>query len=234
MDYIEFCFERGVLKVATGENRWTLKSGRKSWFFFNSGAFDDGNSLEVMGDAYANAIVDSGVEIDMVFGPSYKGTPIAVAAAGALARKGVNVKWTTDRKEEKSYGDATGASETREGRARRLFVGAKPYDGVRLCIADDVITDGATKEEAVTKIDSVAEVSYAALVVACDRQEKNHEGVIAGPAFAEKHGMEFVAVVTATDVIDYLCETGRMGTELETEIRDYNSKYCAYDLSVLR
>ena len=227
-EFIEFCFEKGVLKVATGDNKWTLKSGRKSWWFFNAGAFDNGEALEKEGNAYANTILDGGITADTLYGPAYKGIPIAVAVSMVLHAKGKTVGYTFDRKEEKLHGEATGAN-----RAKKMFVGMRPYPGMKVIIIDDVVTNGASKDECAAKMNSVADVKYVACIVMCDRQEKNDEGVLTSEAMAKKYG-RFMAVINASDVVKYLVEEGKMTPELKVEIVDYNNKHGAYDLSCMK
>ncbi len=223
--FINYCFDKGIIKTATGEERFKLKSGRLSWFFFNAGAFDEGEGLKKMGEAYANAMLEAGVEGDVLYGPAYKGIPIAAAASIALAGRGVDVGYVFDRKEEKGHGEGTKAE-----KAKKLFVGRRPKDGMRVVLLDDVITTGGTKEEAIKKMDSVADVEYAALVVLCDREEKDEEGRLATERMRETYGMEVVSVISATDVVNYLEGAGEMSGELRAEVKDYNEKYGAYNL----
>ena len=153
-DFIKFCLEFEALRF--GE--FTLKSGRTSPYFFNAGQFKTGEAMMKLGEAYADAILQSGVEFDMIFGPAYKGIPLATTTAIALARKGRDVPFCFNRKEKKDHGE--GGS----------IVGA-PLKG-RVLVVDDVITAGTAIRESVQILKGSAECKLAGVVISLDRQEK--------------------------------------------------------------
>jgi orotate phosphoribosyltransferase len=139
---------------------FTLKSGRKSPYFVNAGQLRSGDAITRLGRAYAARLRAADVACDLVFGPSYKGVPLAVATASALAASGRDVGYTFDRKEAKDHGEG--------GR----FVGTQPADGMNVVVVDDVITSGISVREAVDLVRSTADVNVTAVVIAVDRQER--------------------------------------------------------------
>ena len=153
-DFIEFAIQAGVLRF--GE--FTLKSGRTSTYFFNAGLFNTGEHLAKLGRCYAQAIVDSGIDFDVLFGPAYKGIPLAAAASIALAEQhGKNIPWCFNRKEAKDHGEGGN------------LVGS-PLVG-RILVIDDVITAGTAIRESVDIIKS-AGAELVGVVIALDRQER--------------------------------------------------------------
>jgi orotate phosphoribosyltransferase len=188
-DFIEFALAHEVLKF--GE--FTLKSGRKSPYFFNLGAVDTGSGLAALGRFYADAIVGSGIEADVLMGPAYKGISIAAAAAVQLAEHhGVDMPWCFNRKEVKGHGEGG------------LIVGA-PLAG-RVLLVDDVITAGTAIGEAADVIAS-AGAELIGIIVAIDRQERGPSGTSAVAHVAQETGAEVRAIVTLADVVDYLRTT---------------------------
>ena len=152
-NFLELAIKLGVLKF--GE--FTLKSGRKSPYFFNAGLFNTGQAVADLSQYYANAIVDSGIEFDMIFGPAYKGIPLATQSAAALAEHHqINKPFSYNRKELKKHGEGG------------IIVGA-PLDG-RVLIIDDVITAGTAVREAFDLIEN-SNAKIAGLVISIDRQE---------------------------------------------------------------
>jgi orotate phosphoribosyltransferase len=185
-DFIEFALAHEVLTF--GE--FTLKSGRQSPYFFNLGAVDTGAGLAALGRFYADAIVGSGIEADVLMGPAYKGISIAAASAVQLAEQhGVDMPWCFNRKEAKDHGEGG------------LIVGA-PLAG-RVLLVDDVITAGTAIREAADLIaDSGAEL--VGIIVAIDRQERGSDGKSAVAQVASDFGVDVRALVTLSDVIAYL------------------------------
>ncbi|MDR3225825.1 MAG: orotate phosphoribosyltransferase [Clostridiales Family XIII bacterium] len=171
MDFIEFLISAGALRFGD----FTLKSGRRSPYFINAGAFDTGEKLARLGSFYAARIhdaIDAGdiPEPDTIFGPAYKGIPLAAAAAGALARDfGVDTGYTFNRKEAKDHGE--GGS----------FVGRQLKDGDRIVIVDDVITAGTAVREIVPLIRAEADVTICGLILSVDRMERGR-GALPGEA----------------------------------------------------
>jgi orotate phosphoribosyltransferase len=188
-DFIEFALAHDVLKF--GE--FTLKSGRTSPYFFNLGAVDTGSGLASLGRFYADAIVGSNIEADVLMGPAYKGIAIAAASAVQLAEQhGIDMPWCFNRKEEKDHGEGG------------LIVGA-PLAG-RVLLVDDVITAGTASGEAADII-AAAGAELVGIIVAIDRQEHGPGGSSAVVQVAESTGAEVRAIVTLADVVAYLQTT---------------------------
>jgi len=190
-EFVEFCISQGALSF--GE--FKLKSGRISPYFFNAGLFNSGYAIERLGYHFAKKISDTlqPNEYDMVFGPAYKGIPLAVATSIALSHEfEIDKPYCFNRKEAKEHGDMG------------VFVGAQPKDGDRIVLVDDVFTTGGAKEEAIAQLSSVAKVSIAGVFIALDRQEKNEAGENSIKAFEEKYTTKVHAVANATEIFDYL------------------------------
>jgi orotate phosphoribosyltransferase len=184
-DFIAFACERGVLRF--GE--FTTKAGRLSPYFFNAGLFNDGASLARLADFYARAIVASGIGFDVLFGPAYKGIPLAATTAVALAGMGRNIPFAFNRKEAKDHGE--GGS----------LIGA-PLAG-RVLIIDDVISAGTSVRESVELIRAAGAVP-AGVVIALDRQERGQGSLSAVQEVAQNYGMPVIAVATLQDLIAFL------------------------------
>lgn len=179
---------RGALKFGQFE----LKSGRISPYFFNAGSFNRGSDLALLGECYAAAIVASGIEFDVLFGPAYKGIPLASAVAIALANHhGRDVPWCFNRKEKKAHGEGG------------QLVGA-PLDG-KVLIIDDVITAGTAIREAIDIIKTAGGDPVAA-VIALDRQERGEGELSAAQEVTKAYGMQVQSIVTLDNLISYLRE----------------------------
>jgi len=200
--------ERGVLRFGD----FTLKSGRKSPYFFNLGSIDDGAGLAMLGAAYANAIVSSGRALpDVIFGPAYKGIPIAVATAFALHRDHrVAVGVAYNRKEAKTHGEGGNMV----GHALRG----------RVLIVDDVMTAGTAVTEAASLV-AQSEGELVGVLVALDRQESVAPGRTAVMQMAETLRAPVFAIATLADVIAYLDSRGAYADSL-VQIRAYQRDYC--------
>lgn len=200
--------ERGVLRFGD----FTLKSGRKSPYFFNLGSIDDGAGLAMLGAAYATAIVASGrILPDVLFGPAYKGIPIAVATAVALHRDhGRSVGVAFNRKEAKTHGE--GGS----------LVGHSLRG--RILIVDDVMTAGTAVTEAATLVRE-ADCQLIGVLVALDRQEIVAPGQTAVAQMTQELGAPVFAISTLADVIAYLDSRGGYADSL-VQIRAYQREYC--------
>jgi orotate phosphoribosyltransferase len=218
--FVDFLVERGAFRLGT----FTLKSGRVSPTFVNTGLVADGEGLLRLGEAYAARLLDAvGAEgFDSVFGPAYKGVPLAVATVVALARDGVVKPYLFDRKEEKAHGEEAAA----KADAASLLVGHRPAPGERIALVDDVLTDGATKREALALLESLVEgVRFPALVVAVNREEVGPDGTDAASRFTAQTGVPVHAVVTMTELLSHLEATGRLEGEALARSRDYLSRY---------
>ena len=190
LDFVTFAVESGVLRF--GE--FKTKAGRMSPYFFNAGLFNDGAKLGRLAEFYARRLVDSGLEFDMLFGPAYKGIPLAAAVAIELARLGKNVPYAYNRKEAKDHGE--GGS----------LVGA-PVQG-RVLIIDDVISAGTSVRESIAMIQA-AGATPCGVSIALDRQEKATENGTDAPYSAvqwveRQLGLRVCAIATLTDLLQYL------------------------------
>lgn len=183
-DFIASMIRQGVLRFGEFE----LKSGLRSPYFFNLGNVSGGAELAELGGFYADAIQASGLEFDVLFGPAYKGIPIAVATAIALAQRGRSVGAAFDRKEAKAHGEGG------------KLIGA-PLKG-RVLMVDDVVSDGATKAEAAAVIEAVG-AKLAGLVVALDRQEIVADGQTAVERLKGRLGTPVLSIAALPDVIAY-------------------------------
>ncbi|MDC8804587.1 orotate phosphoribosyltransferase [Halomonas pacifica] len=207
-EFIEFAIEQGVLRF--GE--FTLKSGRVSPYFFNAGLFKSGAALARLGRCYAQAIVDSGLDFDVLFGPAYKGIPLAATTAVALADgHDRDTPFAFNRKEAKDHGEGGN------------IVGADLAG--RILIIDDVITAGTAIGEVMQLIDG-AGARAAGVVIALDRQERGKGEQSAIQEVEARYGMPVVSIVTLDLVLEYLEE--HAGEELKAHaaaIRDYRARY---------
>ena len=191
-EFIEFMVESDVLKF--GE--FTLKSGRKSPFFMNAGAYVTGSQLKRLGQYYAKAIHEKyGDDFDVLFGPAYKGIPISVVTAVAFSKLyGKEVRYCSDRKEEKDHGADKGS-----------FLGSSLKDGDRVVMIEDVTTSGKSMEETVPKVKGAADVEIVGLMVSLDRMEVGKGGVkCALDEVHDLYGFETNAIVTMKEVIEHL------------------------------
>lgn len=188
-DFIDFLVETRALRF--GE--FTLKSGRKSPYFFNSGQFNTGEEIERLGYFYACAIREFDFEATLVFGPAYKGIPLCVATAIALRQRfDINASYGFDRKEVKEHGEGG------------WLVGKEPEPGDRVVLVDDVVTDGATKIQMIRRLNAACGARISGLVIALDRKEKNADGEDAVAALQTAAGVPVRSIVTIHDVLEYL------------------------------
>ncbi len=205
-EFIEFALEKQVLKF--GE--FTLKSGRKSPYFFNAGLFNTGRDLARMGRFYAAALVDSGIEFDVLFGPAYKGIPIATTTAVALAdHHDVDTPYCFNRKEAKDHGEGGN------------LVGSK-LEG-RVMLVDDVITAGTAIRESMELIQA-NKADLAGVLVAIDRQEKGKGELSAIQEVERDFGCAVISIVSLTDLITYLEQQGNNTEHLEA-VKAYRAQY---------
>ncbi|MBI2993548.1 MAG: orotate phosphoribosyltransferase [Gammaproteobacteria bacterium] len=205
-EFIEFAIAEDVLRFGD----FTLKSGRQSPYFFNSGLFDTGTSLLRLGRFYVNAIEQSGPPFDMLFGPAYKGIPLASAVAVVFAaERKRRVPYSFNRKEAKDHGEGG------------LLLGA-PLAG-RVLIIDDVITAGTSVNEAVSLI-RTADALPAGVVVCLDRQERGQAGRSALEEVEQRHGIPVISIVTLAHLIEYLEQRQDAGDRLRA-IREYRDRY---------
>ena len=203
--FLRLALEHGVLKF--GE--FTLKSGRISPYFFNLGLISTGAALRELGRAYALALQQSGVAFDMLFGPAYKGIPLAAAVGIALADAGRDVPWAYNRKEAKDHGEGG------------TLVGARPAG--RVVIVDDVLTAGTAMRESVQLLRAAGATPVAA-VIALDRQEQGPGGASAVAEMEREQGLRMIALVNVREMLEFL-ERERMPAQTVAAIRKYQAQY---------
>lgn len=191
-DFIDFMVESNVLKFGD----FTLKSGRRSPFFMNAGGYVTGSQLKRLGEFYARAIHDKyGDDFDVLFGPAYKGIPLSVVTAVAFSELyGKEIRYCSDRKEEKDHGADKGS-----------FLGSKLMDGDRVVMIEDVTTSGKSMEETVPKVRDAADVEIVGLMVSLDRMEVGKGGEkCALDEVKDLYGFETNAIVTMAEVVERL------------------------------
>lgn len=189
-EFIEFMVRSGVLTFGD----FTTKSGRKTPFFINTGHYDTGLKMTKLGSFYAQALqARMAGRFDCLFGPAYKGIPLAVATAMALAdHHGLDVPFTFNRKEVKDHGEGGG------------LVGHKLKDGERVVIVEDVTTAGTSVRESVEILGAAAKVELMGLVVSVDRQERGTGEKSALAELREQFGIETFAIVTLEEIVEHL------------------------------
>jgi orotate phosphoribosyltransferase len=205
-EFIDFAISAGVLRFGD----FTLKSGRSSPYFFNAGLFNTGEHLARLGRFYAEAISASDIRFDVLFGPAYKGIPLAAAASIALAdHHGSNVPWCFNRKEAKDHGEG----------GNLVGAGLKG----RILVIDDVITAGTAIRESVDIIQA-AGATLAGVVIALDRQERGTGRQSAIQEVEQTYGIRVASIVTLADLLDYLREQPGQD-EAVARIEAYRSAY---------
>ena len=203
--FIDFLIAQDVLKF--GE--FTLNSGRISPYFFNLGAVSDGAGFAELGRAYAQTIVDAGLEFDVLFGPAYKGIPIAVATATALAAQDVHVSVAYNRKEAKDHGEGG------------QLVGAEVTG--RVLLIDDVLTSGKAIRQSVDLI-AQTDAEIVGTVIALDRAELVAGEVTAVEALANDLQAPIVSIASVADIIERLADAADL--TLQQRMLDYQQQYC--------
>ena len=216
-DFVQFALDAGVLRF--GE--FKTKAGRMSPYFFNSGLFDDGAKIARLAGFYADRLVESGLEFDMIFGPAYKGIPLGATVAAELARRGRNYPFAYNRKEAKAHGEGGN------------LVGA-PLKG-RVLIVDDVMSAGTAARESIALIRAAGATPHA-IAIALDRQEKATEVGADGQVRDVDHsavqyvqrelGMQVCTIARLADLLHYL--TARSGGEFDSHrerVLAYRQRY---------
>lgn len=206
--------ESDVLKFGD----FTLKSGRKSPFFMNAGAYVTGSQLKKLGEYYAKAIHEHyGDDFDVLFGPAYKGIPLGVATVIAFSNLyGKEIRYCSNRKEEKDHGDAG------------ILLGSKIKDGDRVVIIEDVTTSGKSIEETFPIIEAQGDVEILGLMVSLNRMEKGlTSDKTAIDEIKEKYGFDANAIVSMDEVVEYLTAEGKLDDELKERIDKYYEEYGA-------
>jgi orotate phosphoribosyltransferase len=205
-DFITAALDNNVLKFGD----FTLKSGRKSPYFFNTGHFDSGSTLALLGKAYASAIVDHGLQFEILFGPAYKGIPIASAVAIAMFNEyNIDISFCFNRKEQKDHGEGG------------ITFGADLAG--RALIIDDVISAGTSVKESNTLI-SGSSAKLAGICVALDRQERGSNHLSAIQEVATSYDVPVISIISLADIIEFVAEVGEY-TEKIGAIRQYQKEY---------
>lgn len=214
-EFIEFLVRSGALRFGA----FTLKSGRTSPYFFNSGEFSRGEQIERLGYYYASAIQELETQPSVIFGPAYKGIPLSISAAIAFNHHfEQDVAYSFDRKEEKDHGEGG------------WMVGHVPVEGDRIVLVDDVVTDGATKVASIESLRESTEGEVTGLVIAVDRKERNSDGGNSVEALGEKTGVEVRSIITVYDILGHLPDREIDGQvplphEAAREIESYLGEY---------
>lgn len=217
-EFIKFMIDSDVLKFGD----FTLKSGRKSPFFMNAGAYVTGSQLMKLGEYYAKAIHDAyGDDFDVLFGPAYKGIPLSVATTIAYSRLfNKEIRYCSNRKEEKDHGDAG------------ILLGSRIKDGDRVVIIEDVTTSGKSMEETVPIVRAQGDITILGLMVSLNRMERGKGAKSALEEIKDLYGFETNAIVSMTDVVECLYNKevdGRViiDDELKGRIDAYYEEYGA-------
>ena len=189
-EFIEFMVESQVLKFGD----FTLKSGRKSPFFMNAGAYVTGTQLRKLGEYYAKAIHDNfGLDFDVLFGPAYKGIPLSVATTMAISELyGKDIRYCSNRKEIKDHGD------------KGILLGSPINDGDKVVIIEDVTTAGTSIQETLPIVKAQGDVDVLGLVVSVDRMERGQGEKSALMEIEENYGLKTTAIVTMAEVVEHL------------------------------
>ena len=205
--FVEFLIEREVLLFGDFE----LNSGRKSPYFFNLGNINSGEALRSLGEAYARTIIESDIRVDVLFGPAYKGIPIAVSTSMALGMMGSDVSFAFNRKEAKNHGEGGN------------IIGADIRQ--KVLILDDVLTSGKALKESIGILKSNGADVVGALV-ALDRDEIDENKRTARQLLEETEGINIISICSIKDVVSYL-EKDPERRHFAEKIRDYQSVYCS-------
>ncbi|MDE7097663.1 MAG: orotate phosphoribosyltransferase [Ruminococcus sp.] len=208
--FIRFMVDCGVLTF--GE--FTLKSGRIAPYFINCGNYKTGAQLAKLGEYYAECIHENNILVETLFGPAYKGIPLAVSAVVALSNKfGIDVSYCFDRKEAKDHGEGG------------MFVGKKLTDDEKVVIIDDVMTSGKALRESMPKLKSAADVDVTGMVITVDRQEKGTGELSAVQEVKEEFGVIVYPIVTMEDIINAIKDGIVDGKEYLDKMLEYRATY---------
>lgn len=215
-NFIRFMVDCGVLTFGD----FTLKSGRKAPYFVNTGNYKTGAQLAKLGEFYAECIKDNNIEAQTLFGPAYKGIPLAVSAAVALYNKyGMEVSYCFDRKEVKDHGEGG------------MFVGKKLEDDEKVVIIEDVMTSGKALREVMPKLTGSANVNVTAMVITVDRMEKALDSDLSAVDQAYKDfGVKVYSIVNINDIIEAIKNGVVGGKEYLDKMLEYRDTYGAKKL----
>ena len=207
-NFIDYAINIEALKFGSFE----LKSGRHSPYFFNMGCFNTGKSIQKLGYFYAQAIIDSNIEFDCIFGPAYKGIPLVIATSIALNKLlDKDIPWSFNRKEAKQHGEGG------------VFVGSKLHG--KVLIIDDVITSGKAINEAITLIKTDKNAEISGCLVSLDRQEKSLDSNLSSiEQISLDNNIQVTSIVKLQDLIEYSKDNSNL-KHYHQEIEDYKNKY---------
>ncbi len=210
-NFIKFMVDCGVLTF--GE--FTLKSGRKAPYFVNTGNYKTGDQLAKLGEFYAECIKENNIDVQTLFGPAYKGIPLAVSAAVALYNKyGIKVSYCFDRKEVKDHGEGG------------MFVGKKLEDNEKVVIIEDVMTSGKALREVMPKLTESANVNVTGMVITVDRMEKALDSDLSAVEQAYKDfGVKVYSIVNINDIIKAIQDGVVQGKEYLDKMLEYRNTY---------
>jgi len=209
--FIRFMADSGVLTFGD----FTLKSGRKAPYFINCGNYRTGAQLAKLGGYYAECISEHGIKPDILFGPAYKGIPLAASASVALyERFGMDVSYCFDRKEAKDHGEGG------------MFVGEPLSDGKRVVIIEDVMTSGKALREVYPKLKSAADIKLEEMVITVDRREKGlNSDKSAVQEVYDEFGIKVYSIVNINDIIQALQDGVIAGAEYLDKMKEYRNTY---------
>lgn len=208
--FIKFMVDSGVLTFGD----FTLKSGRKAPYFVNTGNYNTGAQLARLGEYYAQCIKENNVQADTLFGPAYKGIPLATACSIALFNKyGIDVNYAFDRKEAKDHGEGG------------VIVGRKMKDGEKIAIIEDVITAGTAIRTVLPLLKEQADVDITALIISVDRMEKGKGELSAVQEVKKDFGINVYCIVTMEDIIDAIKNNIISGKEYLEKMIEYRNIY---------
>ena len=208
--FIKFMVECGVLTFGD----FTLKSGRKAPYFINTGNYNTGKQLAKLGEFYAECIKENNIDVETLFGPAYKGIPLAVACAAALYNKyDTEVNYCFDRKEAKDHGEGG------------VIVGKKLTDGEKVVIIEDVITAGTAIRQVLPVLKAAADVDITGMVISVDRMEKGQGEYSAVQEVYNEFGIKIYPIVTVNDIIDAIKNGVVEGKEYLDKMLEYRKTY---------
>ncbi len=209
-DFIKFMMECGVLSFGD----FTLKSGRKAPYFINTGNYKTGAQAARLGEFYAQCIKENNIEAETLFGPAYKGIPLAVSCAVALYNKyGTEVNYCFDRKEAKDHGEGG------------VIVGKKLTDGEKVVIIEDVITAGTAVRQVLPVLKTAAKVDITGMIISVDRMEKGQGEKSAVQEVYEEFGIKVYPIITVNDIIQAIKDGTVSGSEYLEKMIEYRSMY---------
>ncbi len=208
--FIKFMVDCGVLTFGN----FTLKSGRKAPYFINCGNYKTGGQLAKLGENYAECIHANNIPVETLFGPAYKGIPLAISAVVALSNKfSIDVSYCFDRKEIKDHGEGG------------MFVGKTLTDGEKVVIIDDVMTSGKALRETLPKLKAVANVNVTGMVITVDRMEKGTGEMSAVQEAKRDFDVDVYSIVTIEDIIDAIRSGIVSGEEYLDKMLEYRNTY---------